>query len=64
MYRCVLKWDAYELYSKCFKFRTNVLESTNNSNAVDNPRKSDLFKVFPKSLFVVLTQGSIGKPKT
>lgn len=59
MYKNIMKWDAYELYTKCFKFRTTIIQ--NNTKVDLNPRNEDLLKVFPKSLFVMLSQGAINK---
>jgi hypothetical protein len=55
IYCNILKWDAYELYMKCYKFRTLILQCTSKES--ENQRNnSDLLKVFPKSLLVMLTQ--------
>jgi methyltransferase-like protein len=55
MYQNILKWDAYELYIKCRKFRTTILQSnTKENDRQSNNSNSDILKVFPKSLLVML----------
>jgi len=54
IFNSVLKWDAYELYSKCHKFRIQSSESSTDSN---ENHASDLFKVLPKGLIIQLSSG-------
>lgn len=59
IFNSVLKWDAYQLYSKCHKFRTKSFQSPALTSVENHP--SDLFKVLPKGLIIQLSAGLMNK---
>lgn len=74
IYNSILKWDVYELYLKCHRFRMRIFEpdsrdqggSAGNNRSVasigrDDRMASDIWKMFPKGLILKLSEGLINQ---